>query len=316
MYPPLKKLILIVVVLYWLAGSQACTSNADKIDEVASLYSNTQVIGDIVYKSTSSRQLKLDAYIPVKRLGEPPWIEYSEPLKPMLLFFHGGGWTSGNKISRSLFLMPYINRGFGVVTADYRHLDEATLPDIIEDTRAALHWIYAHQEKYRMDTARILVSGESAGGHLALMNGVLSGGNLFLPDSLKNYSLRVAGVINWFGVADLNETYEDWDMAFRALVAGPDTTRAQEILKQCSPVTYIDSNTVPVLTIHGSEDKAAEYDQALLLHRLLDQNKVKNKLWTIQGKKHGNFDSQEMTAAVQQIWKFIETESIFKPSHH
>ncbi len=312
----MKKSNLIVVVLYWLAGSLSCTSDSNKVDEVASLYSNTQVIGDIVYKSTGSRNLKLDAYIPVKRLGEPPWIEYSEPLKPTLLFFHGGGWTSGNKISRSLFLMPYIQRGFCVVTADYRHLDEATLPEIIEDTRAALHWIYAHQDKYRMDTGRILVSGESAGGHLALMNGVLNGSNLFLPDSLKNYSLRVAVVINWFGVADLNEASEDWDMGFRSLVAGTDSIRAQELLKQCSPVTYIDSNSVPVLTIHGSEDKAADYKQAVLLHRLLDQNKVKNKLWTIKGKKHGNFDPQEMTAAVQQIWKFIETESVFKSPHY
>jgi acetyl esterase/lipase len=312
----MKKSNLIVVVLYGLAGCLSCTSDSNKVDEIASLYSNTQVIGDIVYRSTSSRLLKLDAYIPVKRLGEPPWIEYSEPLKPTLLFFHGGGWTSGNKISRSLFLMPYIEHGFSVVTADYRLLDEATLPEIIEDTRAALHWIYTHQAKYRFDTARILVSGESAGGHLALMNGVLNGSNLFLPDSLKTYSLWVAGVINWFGVADLNEAYKDWDMDFRTLVGGTDSTWAQELLKQCSPVTYIDSNTVPVLTIHGSEDKAADYKQALLLHRLLDQNKVKNKLWTIPGKKHGNFDPKEMTAAVQQIWNFIETESIFKPSHH
>ncbi len=312
----MNPMTIFLFVLSWYFIGQGCRPPVISVDEVAALYSNTQVIGDIVYKSTRSRNLKLDAYVPVRRLGEPPWIEYSAELKPTLLFFHGGGWTSGNKISRSLFLMPYIQQGFAIVTADYRYLEEASLPEIIEDTRAALHWIYSHQEKYRFDTSRILVSGESAGGHLALMNGVLNKSGLFLQDSLKSFSLRVAGVINWFGVADLIEASSDWDAAFRSLVVGKDSTNAQELLRLCSPVTYIDSSTVPVLTIHGNEDKAADYGQALLLHRLLDQNKVKNKLWTIQGKKHGNFDPLEMSLAVEQIWKFIETESVFKPSHH
>jgi len=312
----MKSTTILVIIISWLLLGQGCRPQVNSVDDVAALYSNTQVIGDITYKSAITRNLKLDAYIPVRRLGEPPWIEYSDELKPTLLFFHGGGWTSGNKISRSLFLMPYIQKGFAVVTADYRYLDEASLPEIIGDTRAALHWVYTHQEKYRFDTSRILVSGESAGGHLALMNGVLNNTGLFLQDSLKNFSLRVSGVINWFGVADLHEAYSDWDDAFRRLVVGKDSTSPHELLKLCSPVTYIGSNTVPVLTIHGSEDKAADYRQALLLHRLLDQNKVKNKLWTIHGKKHGNFDPLEMTAAVEQIWKFIETESVFKPSHH
>lgn len=307
----LPAYLLSMMISWW-----SCKHNPRPIDQVAALYSNTQVIGDLVYKTIGNRALKLDVYIPVTRLGEPPWVEYSKEMKPTLLFFHGGGWTSGSKISRSLFLMPYLQQGFGVVTADYRHLDEADLPEIIEDTRAALHWIYTHSEKYKFDTTRILVSGESAGGHLALMNGVLSGSELFLPDSLKNRSLQVAGVINWFGVADLQVAFEQWDNSFRSLILGKDSLNPAELLKRCSPTTYINTKTVPVLTIHGDEDKAADYGQALLLHRILDQHQVKNKLWTIHGKKHGNFDPMDMTAAVQQIWNFIENESVFKLNHH
>lgn len=303
--------------LYWcwcsvLFAGWNCRTDSAPINEVAALYTNTQVIGDLVYKTVGDQKLRLDLYVPVTRLGEPPWINYSADLKPILLFFHGGGWTSGNKISRSLFLMPYIQKGYAVVTADYRHLDAATLPEIVEDTRAALYWVYAHTDQYKLDTNRILVSGESAGGHLALMNGVLSGSPLFVPDSLQRFSFRVAGVINWFGVADLSQAYPLWDSAFQVLVAGRDIADRQALLKKCSPVTYINAQTVPVLTIHGSEDRAAEYSQAILLHRLLDQNKVKNKLWTIPGKKHGNFDAQEMTMAYNQIWEFIEKESVFK----
>src|SRR5205085_7887430 len=126
--------------------------------------SNTQVVSNLEYKNFDSIHLLLDVYVQAKRLGEPPWVEYSSDRKPTLLFLHGGGWTSGDKISRSLFLMPYISKGWCVVTANYRHLDQTDLPGIIGDARSALNWLYENADKYKFDTSKIIVSGESAGG--------------------------------------------------------------------------------------------------------------------------------------------------------
>jgi len=289
----------------------ACRHATPGPDPLAALYSNTQVIGDIVYKTAGSHSLKLDAYIPVTRLGEPPWVEYSPDLKPVLFFLHGGGWTSGNKISRSLFLMPFLSKGFCVVTADYRLLSQASLPEIISDTRAALRWIYDHSRQYKFDTARIVVSGESAGGHLALMNGVLNESSRFPPDSNEaGHELKVAAVVNWFGVADLVKASSDWDSVYLSQVAGPDPAKTTTVLRSCSPVNYVDAHTVPILTIHGSEDRAANYDQALLLHDILGKKGIKNQLLTIPGKKHGNFNSREMDQAMQEIWNFLSSIQI------
>src|SRR5687768_6152313 len=115
----------------------ACEKQPVQIDPVAALYSDTQVIPNIEFSNIDSISLKLDVYVQTKRLGELPWVEYSDDRKPTLLFLHGGGWTSGDKVSRSLFLMPYVDKNWCVVTANYRHLDQANLIEICRDARSA-----------------------------------------------------------------------------------------------------------------------------------------------------------------------------------
>jgi acetyl esterase/lipase len=291
----------------------ACNHPADPIDEVAALYSNRQVIPNIEYSRVDSTSLYLDAYIPAKQLGEPPWNEYSNDRKPTLLYLHGGGWQSGDKISRSLFLMPYISKGWCVLTADYRLLGKTNLPGIIGDARAALNWIYDNAEKYKFDTTKIIVAGESAGGHLALMAGLLNSDTAFGSGRRRiTRKMKVAGIINWFGVADLNLAAKGWDAAFLRSSTS-NASNPDSLLRICSPVTYIDSASPPVFTIHGDQDKIANYEQAPLLQEKLNHYGVKNYLFTVKGKKHGNFDPEEMTAIYQQLWKFFD---ISVPGQH
>ncbi len=299
----LTKSLLASIFLTTLA---ACHQPADPIDEVAALYSNRQVIPNIEYSRIDSTSLYLDAYIPAKQLGEPPWNEYSTDRKPTLLYLHGGGWQSGDKISRSLFLMPYISKGWCVLTADYRLLGKTSLPRIIGDARAALNWIYDNAEKYKFDTTKIIVAGESAGGHLALMAGLLNTDAPFESGGRKiNRKIKVAGIINWFGVADLNLAAKGWDTSFIRL-ATSNSSNPDSLLRLCSPTTYIDSSSPPVFTIHGDQDKIVNYVQAPLLRDKLNHYGVKNELFTVANKKHGNFDPDEMTDVYRQLWKFLD----------
>jgi acetyl esterase/lipase len=301
-----KSKLMLVTLAVMLVSFIHLNAQQNTIDPVAALYSNTQVVSNIEYKKIDSVHLLLDVYVPAKRLGEPPWVEYSNERKPTLLFLHGGGWTSGDKISRSLFLMPYVSKGWCVVTANYRHLDQTSLTGIIGDARSALNWIYENADKYKFDTTKIITSGESAGGHLALMTGLVTNDAPFQQGNKKiNRSLKVAGIINWFGVADLVKASASWDAGYYKLVAG-DSASAGNIFHLSSPVNYITSSSPPVITIHGDQDKAAPYDQAPLLHNKLKQAGVKNYLLTITGKKHGNFDSDEMTTAQKEIWNFLK----------
>ncbi len=295
------KLKLFLVPFFILTGWHYSFAQQTTIDPVASLYSNTQVISNIEYKSIDSVHLLLDVYVVAKRLGEPPWVEYSEKRKPTLLFLHGGGWTSGDKISRSLFLMPYVSKGWCIVTANYRHLDQTNLTSIISDVKSALNWVYDNANKYKFDTTKIVVSGESAGGHLALMAGLGINDPAFADANTPSKRLlKVAAIVNWYGVADLAKASSSWEANYYKQVA-VDSAQAAANFKLTSPVTYITSSSPPVISIHGDLDKSAPYEQAPLLHSKLKQFGVKNYLFTVKGKKHGNFDGADMTAIYQQI---------------
>lgn len=298
------SIVLLVVACNSPKSNEATAGTESEINRVSGLFSDHQVLSNIEYLKIDSTSLELDIYIPAKRLGGPPWIEYSADKKPTLLFLHGGGWTSGDKISRSLYLMPFVDKGWCVVTANYRHLDQTDLKGIISDARSALHWVYENSDKYKFDTSKIIVSGESAGGHLALMTGLIIEDPEFqLPKTGKN--LSVAGIVNWFGVVDLTIASKNWDADRIKLVTG-NAENAQEYLNTSSPLSYLTSEAPPILSIHGNLDVSARYEQSVLLHAKLEELGLSNELFTIEGKKHGNFDKKEMTMAYNKIWAFTK----------
>ena len=65
-----------------------------------------------------------------------------------------------------------------------------------------------------------------------------------------------------------------------------------------------------IITIHGTEDSALPYKQAVNLHQKLREVGVKEKLHTIKDKKHGDFSPEELTQIYQEIWKFLESVGI------
>jgi acetyl esterase/lipase len=200
--------------------------------------------------------------------------------------------------------MPYVDKNWCVVTANYRHLDQANVIEICRDARSALNWIYDNAEKYKFDTTKIIVSGESAGGHLALMTGLTAEHPVFNQGNIKSdRNLKVAGIINWYGVVDLKKTSAGWDSSYLNQVAP--VAHRDSILKIASPIEYVTKNSPPIMTIHGDLDVSAPYEQGILLHDKLKALGNKNYFMTIPGKKHGNFSPEEMTEIHQNIWKFL-----------
>ena len=174
----------------------------------------------------------------------------------------------------------------------------------MEDCLEALEWVHANAEKYDIDTDRIVVSGGSAGGHLALMTGMLRNGDELCGGKFKvGNNRQVAAIVNWFGVADfsINPHPTEWF---------GDNIDTEEYIRTLSPINYVRKGGAPVITIHGTEDAPVPYEQSVNLHRKLRESGVVEKLHTIEGKKHGNFTPKELTQIYQEIWKFLESAGI------
>ena len=103
----------------------------------------------------------------------------------------------------ALRVLPDLEMGFSVVNISYRLTPVALAPAAVEDARCALRWVVKNAKEYAFDVSKIVVTGHSAGGHLALTTGFLPGGGELDRECLGPEEPKVAAVLNWFGITDV-----------------------------------------------------------------------------------------------------------------
>jgi acetyl esterase len=102
------------------------------------------------------------------RIYTPKKLRLTDGLAPCLVFFHGGGWVIGDLETHDVACRKLADEGqLIVISVDYRRAPEHKFPAAVDDAIAATTWIAGHARKLGIDTARLLVGGDSAGGNLA-----------------------------------------------------------------------------------------------------------------------------------------------------
>jgi dipeptidyl aminopeptidase/acylaminoacyl peptidase len=124
--------------------------------------------------------------------------------------------------------------------------------------------------------------------------------------------LRVAAIINWFGISDVNDLIQGPNLKNYAMMWIGSEPNAAEIAKSVSPLTYVRVGLPPILTIHGDKDDVVPYSQATRLKEALDKAKVPNELYTVQGGGHGQFTQAQFVSTYQEVWKFLRENKIFE----
>jgi acetyl esterase/lipase len=292
------------------AAHAQSTDPATRFVEVSGGY---RLLPDITYLRAGGIDLKLDLY---QARGSAP--------TPTLIYIHGGGWTNGSKESSALTFLPYLEMGWSVVNVEYRMADVAHAPAAVEDCRCALRWIYRNAERYNFDVSRIVVTGNSAGGHLALTTGMVTadaGLDRQCPgDRNRSWStgttsmaeLEVAAIINWYGITDvvgLMQGPPGSSGNFTEAWLGSRSDRAN-VAARVSPLTYVRPGLPPVLTIHGGADPIVPHDHAVQLHQALDTARVPNQLVTIPDGGHGGFSRDENVQIYETIRAFLRQHSV------
>jgi acetyl esterase/lipase len=228
---------------------------------------------------------------------------------PTLFYIHGGGWVFGSKNGAVNLFLPYIERGWNVVNVEYRMASNSPAPAAVEDVRCALRWVYRNAAAYHIDTTKIVATGHSAGGHLALMVGMLpsnTGLDSACPVDGTEPPLKVAAIVNWYGISDVADLLQGPDMKTYAVAWVGSQPLANEAAKRVSPLTYVRPGLPPILTVHGDHDPTVPYTQSVRLHKALTAAGDTNQLVTIPGGSHGSFSPEQTAEAFRQIWKFLD----------
>lgn len=148
---------------------------------------------------------------------------------PVLIFYHGGGWVTGNIESHDSVCRILSKQGHCmVISIDYRLAPENKFPAAVEDAYDALVWIVEHAEDWGIDKSRIAVGGDSAGGNLAAVACIIakehhsphicfqfllypSTGYIEEPPSMRENAdgyFLTAEIMQWFRKQYLNHTDE------------------------------------------------------------------------------------------------------------
>jgi acetyl esterase/lipase len=261
----------------------------------ATLASEYRITPNITYLTANNWEAKLDVYQPAKAAA---------PM-PTLILFHGGGWVGGDRIGTFLNAVPYLEMGWAVVNVSYRLARVSLAPAAVEDCRCALRWVISKAKDYNFDINKLVVTGHSAGGHLSLMTGMLPASAGLDRQCPGNEELKVAAIINWFGITDVGDLLEGKNQQTYAVTWLGSLNNRDEIAKRASPLTYVRSGLPPILTIHGDADLVVPYSHATRLHEALTKAGVANQLLTIPGGKHGGFTHEETLKIFTTIQSFL-----------
>lgn len=305
--------IVLATMAWILSGVAAAPAPAQlsEGDRAAVLLTRVRVIPNITYTTQSNTDLKLDLYLPPREPGTPP--------VPVVIVIHGGGWIAGTKEDSQLEALPYLEMGYAAVNVEYRLAKIALAPAAVEDCRCALRWVLRNATRYNLDTGRIVLTGGSAGGHLALITGMLpasagldrgctTSSETGWSDAGSQGEMKVAAIVNWFGITDVPAMLQGPETHGYAVEWFASLPNRDEVARRVSPMTYVREGLPPVLTIHGDKDTLVPYAQAKRLHAALSQAGVPNRLLTIAGGGHGDFSAEQQTTAFVAIKEFLAAQ--------
>jgi acetyl esterase/lipase len=205
---------------------------------------------DIDFHETPERTLSLDVYEPV-----------ADGPSPTVVLFYGGEFREGDKERMAQPAAALAEKGYVVVTPNYRLSDEATFPAALIDAKAAVEWCRAEGEGYGIDSRRIATVGHSAGGNLATLVSVTADEPGFEPEAYPGVSSAVQAAVGWAGVYDL--AFPDGpDPECHVQYLGGTREDVPEAYEFASPMGQTDLQTPPTLVVHGDDDDALPLDQA------------------------------------------------------
>jgi acetyl esterase/lipase len=241
---------------------------------------------DEVYSSPAGVALHFDLLAP----------ESSHPL-PLVVCIHGGGWISGDKGDMDDIVSLFASNGYAAAAIDYRLAPLYPFPAPVLDSLNFVRYARANAAELNIDPNRIASFGNSAGGHLASMLGVLD--RLAPHEDESMTSGRVQAVVDLCGISDVNDPQVQHNpiaWSFLEHLMEVQYAGNEDRFKAASPVSHVDKHSAPFLIIHGEEDDVVPIDQSERMAAALRGHSVPVEFIRMTGEGH---------AFTYEAWPFL-----------
>jgi acetyl esterase/lipase len=223
-------------------------------------------IDDVVYASRDGRDLYADLYLPHEE-------DAAGPL-PVIVWLHAGGWIAGDRRRAPDLSRHFAERGFAMVSIDYRLSREAIFPAALEDVVSAVGWVREASKTWNLDGERIGLWGASAGGHLAALAA------LSVPETGVKAVAAIYPPIDFLAMPRSVKNYE-------SRFLGAPVATVPELVRKANPAVFAHAGAPPFLLVHGTADAEVPAAQSEILYDALRAGNNQVMLSLIDGLEHG-----------------------------
>jgi acetyl esterase/lipase len=258
----------------------------DRLPPPVAQIGDVQVLADVAYaQPVGFRPLRLDLYTPPMAAT-----------RPLVVFVHGGGWTTGHKRATAHYadfpglLADLARKGFVVASVEYRLSGEKAFPGATDDVKAAIDFLRANARRYGIDPGRVVLWGGSAGAHIAAMAAFTDA--------------HVQGFVGWYGPYDIDALLARQLAAVKAGIPMDAQAKAElngglsffgctldgcppGVARAASPIAHVDQADPPTLLVHGTADTLVPPTQSEAFDAALKKAGVPVEVVLLPGANHG-----------------------------
>lgn len=248
-----------------------------------SISSDEVITSNIQYKNGKDTYIK-------ERCKLDICYDKSKKNSPVVVWYHGGGLTSGQKEIPGLLK----KQGFVVVGVNYRLLPKVKIDECLDDCAAALAWVFQNISQYGGDAKKIFVSGHSAGGYITTMLGLDK-------TWLSRYGVdanNIAGLIPFSGQMISHFAYRKMN--------GIDNL--QPTIDKYAPLYHVRKDAAPLVLITGDRNIELfdRYEENAYMWRMMNLiGRPDTQLYELGGYGHGAMAQPAFHILIQTIHKML-----------
>lgn len=230
----MRAALLLAFALLMMAPARAAEGPVALLNALARL-EPVRVTEDLAYADGARH--RLDVYAPVSGVTKG---------LPVVVFFYGGSWDSGERAMYRFVGAALASRGMVVVIADYRLYPQVRFPAFVEDGARAVRWARDNASAYGGDPSRLVLMGHSAGAQIAAM---LAFDQQWLGEVRLDPRRDVAGLVGLAGPYDFlplkSATLKD--------IFGPKAERGRS-----QPINFVTGEAPPAFLATGARDTTVD----------------------------------------------------------
>ena len=255
------------------------TKDNKKRFEQKNLQFSVDSLYDLNYMGDSNPDHNLDIHSPQNTVGE----------LPVLLVIHGGGYTQCEKFVNDAYSKVFAEKGYRVVNMNYSLQPEADFIEVMREIFAALHWIEANAQNYGFDCSRLFVTGDSAGGHYALLVAAIQK-SVQLQEyyQIRPVDSGIRGVVANCPMTELYTAKDGKDTTSRFLrkYVLKDHVNDETYIKNISIPYLLDKTDLSGIMIITSKTDPLLYEEDCRLHKILVDAGVSHVYKEYVGREH------------------------------